>query len=535
MISCTEAVERVQFTKDEERSLTKLEAVIDAAIRDGKFDGSPLTLQFSEQVSLKLAFALQRKYESGGWKCGVSPGAKLTVQLTPQALSAAAPASQASVKTVALPPVAPMQIALTQAQRVQTQCNRLLVRMPTRGRPAQALSVLQKYRDMAGVPVTLEVVIDGDDETMLAAEVQQRLCALGCAITVDYHGSKVEAVNGGCDDLVWEVLLLASDDMVPVVDGYGLRALAAMDEQFPQFDGAIYFDDGFQGEKVCTLPIVGRRWWQQNWCHVYSSEYQSLHCDVEQTELWKARGRLVYVDEKIIEHRHPSWGMTDRDALYDRNDALDQRDREVYERRKKTARPHAQWAFDQPPLWLSVLVCTIPERRAQLDHLLDHLWQQVGNLKQPLSVEILVDSTVGITTGVKHQRLVERARGHFVAFVDDDDFVSHDYLEHIVGLLEANPDADCLSLRGVMTTAGAAPEPFYHSIEVEEWGTRDGVHRRSPNHLNPVRRELALQTGFSKVHYVDDVDFGKRLRPLLKKEVPTDDRPLYFYFYAPQK
>ena len=182
-----------------------------------------------------------------------------------------------------------------------------------------------------------------------------------------------------------------------------------------------------------------------------------------------------------------------------------------------------------------MLVCSIPERRAQLEHLLDYLLQQVYLLDEPLSVEILVDSTVGITTGVKHQRLIERARAHFVAFCDDDDWVHPQYLQRIVSILEKNPAADCLSLRGVMTTGGTAPEPFYHSIECTAWERRDGGFVREPNHLNPVKRELALQTGFGGEHYVDDVDYGKRLRPLLKMEVSTGDEWLYLYFYQPAK
>lgn len=531
MIPCAEALARVQFTKEEERAAAKIEAVIDGVIRD-KFDGVSLQLPFSEQIAPKLAYALQRKYERGGWKMTVSAGAKLTVQLTPTVTAPVTidvPASVAPPPVEVLPPVT--QLAL---QAVAIAGRKLLVRMPTRGRPVQAIKVLELYRSMAGCPIQIEVVIDVDDETMLACEVQQRLVALGCVITAGKHKSKIEAVNGG-RLLDWDVLLLASDDMWPTDSSYAVKVLDAMEQHFPHLDGAVYFDDGFHGPNLCTLPVMGRRWWEQQGRKVYAEEYESLSCDTEQTQLWLAMGRLAFVDQKIIEHRHPVWGKADTDALYDRNNALTKRDEAVYEQRKMVRQPFAQWTFNSPPLWLSVLVCTIPSRKVQLDYLLTYLWDQIARLPEPLNVEILVDGGEG-TTGVKHQRLIERARGHYVAFVDDDDLVSHDYMERVVSTIVANPDADCLSLRGVMTTAGEVPEPFYHSIENTEWGQNgDGVHVRGPNHLNPVRRTLALQTGFSEIHYTDDVDFGKRLRPLLHKEASTGDDPLYMYFFSPRK
>lgn len=207
---------------------------------------------------------------------------------------------------------------------------RLLVRMPTRSRPIRALEVLKKYRDMAGCDVKLEVVIDVDDETMHTSEVQEQLHGLDCTVTVGAHKSKVEACNAGAVD-DWDVLLLASDDMVPVVDGYGVRIVAAMKKYFPALDGAVYFYDGAQ-KHVCTLPIMGRRLWKRLG-YVYDPAYASLFCDTEYTDILKPIGKLVYVDEKIIEHQHHTTGKTEVDALYIRNDNLWRRDELVYNAR----------------------------------------------------------------------------------------------------------------------------------------------------------------------------------------------------------
>jgi hypothetical protein len=95
------------------------------------------------------------------------------------------------------------------------------------------------------------------------------------------------------------------------------------------------------------------------------------------------------------------------------------------------------------------------------------------------------------------------------------------------------PNADCVALRGVMTVFGEAEKTFEHSIKHTEWKQIGATHVRPPNHLNPVRRELALQVGFLSATKGEDIDFSQRLRPLLKKEVSAGDAPLYMYWYQP--
>ena|SRR3990167_2785389 len=174
----------------------------------------------------------------------------------------------------------------------------LHVLFPTRGRPEQAFEVLEKYRRMAGTTITIEVVLDDDDFSWKAATFYK----IADRITIGQHKSKIEAFNGGkFQD--WDVLVAASDDMVPVVDGWAVRVVEKMSKCWPDLDGALYFDDGYQGEKCCTLPILGRRLYD---CFgtVYNPAYKAFFCDQEQTEVLQMLGKLVYIPEKIIEHRH---------------------------------------------------------------------------------------------------------------------------------------------------------------------------------------------------------------------------------------
>jgi glycosyltransferase involved in cell wall biosynthesis len=425
-------------------------------------------------------------------------------------------------------------IIVGSAPAISSSRLRLLVRMPTRNRPEQAVWVLEKYRRMAGTSIQIEVVVDEDDQTMQRAEVLQRLAALDCTITVGKHRSKVEACNGGRVS-EWDILMLASDDMVPLQDGYARRVIEEMGKKWPHLDGALCFNDGHQrpdgsGVPLCTLPIFGRRLYEQ-FGYVYDPAYKSLFVDREQTDLLCEMNRIIYVDEQLIEHRHHIWGRADKDELYVRNDLLENEDRITYEKRKKTNREYAQWSFDSPPLWLSILICTVPKRRMQLEWLLRHLWMQIIQHSEPRKFEVLVDDRENVTVGEKRQTLLDRSRAHYIVFVDDDDGISHDYLERVIQAIENVADADCVAFEGVITSNGSNPQRFTHSIHYDGWFTKNGIHYRWPNHLSPVKRELALKVGFVSKNVGEDHEYSRRLRPLLKKEAPLGEPAIYYYWY----
>lgn len=566
MISVTEAIEKAaerravngnvstasntELTDEESMRFDAIDVTVEAGIMNG-FTGDmfefrlPVVCFDQEFGTPAIVNALKQRYEEGGWSVAVFP--RIVDDQVVEWQIVFAPTSKVVVPTVDKPKPKVLPSLYTRAEgmsglqgithSLDVTFHRILLRMPTRMRAAQAIDVLTAYRRLAGAPFTMEVVVDPDDKDTLRPEVLQRLCALDCIVTVDEHESKIAACNGGRVN-EWDILVLASDDMMPVVDGWAVRVIEEMEKHWPHLDGALHFNDGFQRSNLCTLPVMGRRLYDQ-FGYVYSPDYTSLFCDREYTDLLRDMGRLTYIDEKIIEHRHHAWGRAQKDALYDHNDSFESHDKTVFERRRATKLGFSQFRFESPPMWLSVLICTVPNRRAQLDQLLEALWWQVNGvhsacrseLEDPREVEILVDNREGVTVGEKRQALLKRAKGHYVAFIDDDDMVAHDYLHRVVGALKMEPEADCTSLVGAITTDGLNPQKFEHSIRYDKWETVNGVHRRYPNHLNAIRRELALEVGFLSKNVGEDFDFSTRLQPFIKTEADTGDEPLYYYFF----
>jgi glycosyltransferase involved in cell wall biosynthesis len=144
-------------------------------------------------------------------------------------------------------------------------------------------------------------------------------------------------------------------------------------------------------------------------------------------------------------------------------------------------------------------------------------------------VEILTEIDGGeLKIGVKRNKLLERAGGDYVAFIDDDDTVSEEYVDRILEAVSTGPS--CVGITGNYYLDGAYTGIFHHSIENKEWDCRSYcVYRRCPNHLNPVRRALSVQVGFPEINMAEDKDYSQRLLPLLKTEVMVRP-PIYNYY-----
>lgn len=175
---------------------------------------------------------------------------------------------------------------------------------------------------------------------------------------------------------------------------------------------------------------------------------------------------------------------------------------------------------------LAILICHMPERASLLTKLRDHLrHQQLKAFTMAYEVNTYISPDMTISVGAKRQRLLEQCHEDYVAFIDDDDWVADDYVEQIMGLIQTNVDVVGFEGRlhhGLRTGPGSI-EPFHHSIKHLTWWEEPHSlggkqYYRHPNHLNPVRRELALATGYLDMVRSEDHDYSKRIQPLLKTE-----------------
>jgi hypothetical protein len=146
-----------------------------------------------------------------------------------------------------------------------------------------------------------------------------------------------------------DVIMLASDDMIPVISGYDDIICKDMARFFPDTDGVLHYNDGFSGQdKLITLSILGRKYYQR-FGYLYNPEYKSVFADDEFTQVARMLNKVAYIDRCIIQHQwvgipyvRASRGEippqeVSRDPLHERNESQEMydHDRIVYERHKE--------------------------------------------------------------------------------------------------------------------------------------------------------------------------------------------------------
>jgi hypothetical protein len=183
---------------------------------------------------------------------------------------------------------------------------------------------------------------------------------------------------------------------------------------------------------------------------------------------------------------------------------------------------------------LGILIVTMEQRKPYLARLMRVLEPQLND-----RVDVLTLDGAGMI-GEKRQRLLESCDARWCCSVDDDDLVAPNYVSAILTRLDKDPDVVGFRLRYFHD--GQLRGKSYHSVVAnphKKWKTvvtsrrpHEVTHYRTPNHLNPVRREMALAVGFKPLNSGEDHDFSDRLYrkfPAMREEFI--DEFLYTYLY----
>lgn len=182
---------------------------------------------------------------------------------------------------------------------------------------------------------------------------------------------------------------------------------------------------------------------------------------------------------------------------------------------------------------LSILIPSLVERRDSCKQLTKFLRDQNSE------IEVVVNEDDAVkTVGTKRNELLAEAKGEYVAFVDDDDWVADDYVDRLLNAIRDDPD--CVDLWGHVTTT--PPKLFYHSnaFSLKARGDVEGVTCGMVNHLNCVRKSHVMSLPFEggcgpypEINFGEDERYATKLARsgLLKTEASCGDEILYFYRY----
>lgn len=228
-----------------------------------------------------------------------------------------------------------------------TEPLRILVKYPTRERAGQFVKTLFAYRSMATDKANTRIVVTVDANDNRKDHTGASMAELrdhgltwpdtGERVEIQvHHGSgKIKAINYGLQDLgEWDIILLASDDMIPQVEGYDNLIREAFGGNLDQ---CLWINDGRQ-ERICTIVCMGRTYFDR-FGYLYHPSYKSLWCDNEQTKVAVDAGKMVMAP-CWIKNESPDWGGNQkRDAMYNRNNGFYRIDSNNYERREALGFP----------------------------------------------------------------------------------------------------------------------------------------------------------------------------------------------------
>lgn len=152
-----------------------------------------------------------------------------------------------------------------------------------------------------------------------------------------YYGtseSKIFAINR---DMVfaphYDILVNFSDDIVITQYGFDNIIREEMMYNYPSMDGVLHFKDKNNGDKLMTMSIMGKRYYDK-FNYIYHPDYISLWSDNEAQQVAKILGKYTFVDKLIYEHKHPAYNLAPMDEQYKLTESFYHIDGETFKKRE---------------------------------------------------------------------------------------------------------------------------------------------------------------------------------------------------------
>lgn len=181
---------------------------------------------------------------------------------------------------------------------------------------------------------------------------------------------------------------------------------------------------------------------------------------------------------------------------------------------------------------LSILIPTLPLRIDSYTSLIKNISEQIkkNNLEDKVQILTFLD-TKELSVGEKRNILLRSSVGKYVCFIDDDDIISEDYLQEIFNGI--SHDVDCITFLGEYVEQGFKKDFVISTMNRDNYNEPNCFYRL-PNHLCPVKREIALSCLFSNKNYGEDSDYASKINKYIKNEYHIRKK-LYFYMYDDAK
>lgn len=181
---------------------------------------------------------------------------------------------------------------------------------------------------------------------------------------------------------------------------------------------------------------------------------------------------------------------------------------------------------------IAILIPTLPVRIDKYAKLVRELNRQIveANLVDKIQIVTLGD-TKEYVVGFKRNFLLKLSLSKYVTFIDDDDWISPNYIKKIYDA--TLKDTDCVTFLGNYIS-DTEKRTFDISIHHRHDHNTNDCFYRIPNHLAVIKRSIALKCPFPNLQYGEDSEYAKSLQKHLKTEYQIKEK-LYFYQFDVKK
>jgi len=181
------------------------------------------------------------------------------------------------------------------------------------------------------------------------------------------------------------------------------------------------------------------------------------------------------------------------------------------------------------PILLSILTASIPERADKLEMLTEKITAQIGDL--PVEHLVFLDNRKR-TIGAKRDALLRIARGTFIAYVDDDDTVSPDYVASLVEAIKTtaslNDQVDVITFAQFARVDKACAKIVFGLRQENQPFVPDTEVLRAAWHVCAWRRSVAILSHFPESNYGEDWAFAEPLNRIARASIHLD-KVLHYY------
>jgi len=342
-------------------------------------------------------------------------------------------------------------------------------------------------------------------------------------ISSDMLHNQVTKLNSILRNSKQDIFLILNEHILPAQYGYDQLIINEIKTHFPNFDGILNLSPKLNEEHINYVPVIGKNYLSLKDAtkNLFPNYQNPFYLFKELTLVSRILCKEKIIDKQILSlQKKLIIKENENDACMFRS-----RQKKMFDIQENNINKNEKY------IW-SILICTLEERKKLKEKLHAKLLYQIIQENLEGKVEILFYSdNRERPTGAKRNALLRQARGKYICFIDDDDDISDTYIQTIYEKLQKNPD--CVELKGIITWFGKNPQLFIHSKKYLQWYKKNEIYYRCPNHLNPLRRSIAVQVSYPEIKQYEDRKWAfKLLETQLIKAEESVDKPYYFYRYG---